>query len=311
MTDRQSTESKKGEIEFRRKLVQQQVDGKCIFPDEFGRIDMERILADRMKKTVDQMTLLRKCGITLSPYVEIGAERCQRSLVMEHDLNAAGAAVDISYDMLRSCDYYSGIFARSRLPLRVCGDANSLPFMSDSVPFVFCYETLHHFPDPAPIIKEVYRILSPGGCFFFDEEPYRRTLHLNLYKRKKAYSSESLNRGKIRRIFDRFFSQVNCNEVNHGVCENDSISIAVWRRALSCFEEKNVRLQSTKHIHSDLFSPQNQAQFLLAFLFGGQISGTCFKSGVNVECRSVQDVIVCPACIESGRELRLASVVRH
>ena len=64
-----------------------------------------------MKKTHDQMTLLQKLNITLSPYIEIGAERCQRSLVMENDLGlSGGAAIDISFDMLRSCNHYQDIF---------------------------------------------------------------------------------------------------------------------------------------------------------------------------------------------------------
>lgn len=33
----QSIQAKKGEIEFRRKLVRQQVDGEKIFDDEFNR----------------------------------------------------------------------------------------------------------------------------------------------------------------------------------------------------------------------------------------------------------------------------------
>ena len=144
----QSVKSKKGEIEFRRKFFQSQVEGKCILNDEFNAKDIEKILSDRMKKTFENIILLKKSGVALSPYVEIGAERCQRSLVMENDLGATGAAVDISYDMLKSCDYYKGVFNKRKTLLRICCDANSLPFMTDSIPFVFCYQTLHHFTPP-------------------------------------------------------------------------------------------------------------------------------------------------------------------
>lgn len=58
-------------------------------------------------------------------------------------------------------------------PLRLCCDANRLPLRSDAVPFVFCYEFLHHFPELTPVIRKIHRILA-GGTFFFSEEPYHR-----------------------------------------------------------------------------------------------------------------------------------------
>ena len=303
----QSVESQKGEIKFRKKLVQQQVEGRCIFNDEFETKGIEKILSDRMKKTFEQMTLLKESGVPLSPYIEIGAERGQRSLVMENDIGATGAGVDISYDMLKSCDYYKGVFNKSKLPIRICCDANSLPFMTDSIPFVFCYETLHHFFSPVPIVKEIHRVLSPGGHFFFEEEPYRKILHFNLYKGKKIYLKESLGSSKIRKIFDYFLSRTSCNEVEHGIIENDEIPIGVWKQALSFFEEKNVKLQSMRCIESELFNPKHYIKFLLAYLFGGIISGTCCKSGVSIKREiSVYDLLICPSCIENGRESRLA-----
>lgn len=301
----QSVKSQKGEIEFREKLFRQQVKGKCIFNDEFDTKGIEKILRDRMKKTFDQMTSLKENGFILSPYVEIGAERCQRSLVMENDLGATGTAVDISYHMLKACDYYKDVFNKSKVPLRICCDANSLPFMSDSIPFVFCYETLHHFPDPTPITKEIHRVLSPGGHFFFDEEPYKKALCINLYKGKKIYSKEALSASKIRRIFNYFFSEKTCNEFEHSIVENKNISISLWKQALRFFEEKDVKLQ-IKFIHSELFNPRSYINFILAYLFGGCISGICRKSGNNVNGNSsIYTVLVCPSCLEDGSEVLL------
>jgi hypothetical protein len=112
----QSVKTQKGEIEFRKKLFRQQIDGEHLFDDEYDAKGIEKILAERMKKTYEQMTLLKGRGVALSPYLEIGAERCQRSLVMENDLDASGVAVDISYDMLKSCDYYKGHSVKVEFP---------------------------------------------------------------------------------------------------------------------------------------------------------------------------------------------------
>lgn len=303
---KQSIKAQKGEIEFRKKLVRQQVYGDYIFNDEFNAKGIEKILIDRMKKTYKQMTLLKKSGVALSPYIEIGAERCQRSLVMENDLEAKGASVDISYDVLKSCDYYKDIFNRKKIPLRICCDAYSLPFMSNSIPFIFCYETLHHFPDPNPIVKQIHRVLSPGGNFFFDEEPYKNILHMNLYKSRKIYSKEYLNRGNIMKIFDYFFSKSMCNEVEHGIIENDEISISIWRQTFSIFKEKNIKIKFIKPIESELFNPKSYLKFLLAYSFGGTISGICRKSGFSIEREtSLYDILICPSCLKNGRESKL------
>jgi hypothetical protein len=103
--NRQSIKNRKGEIEFRRKLAEQQTEGKRQFDDEFDNVGIEKLLQERMRRTLEQMTLLKRNRVVLSPYVEIGAERCQRSLVMENDIGVKGISVDISYDMLKSCGY--------------------------------------------------------------------------------------------------------------------------------------------------------------------------------------------------------------
>ena len=296
-------EAQKGEIAFRRKLFSQQVAGEKIFEDEFDGPGITRILAERMKKTLEEVSLLKSRGIVVSPYLEIGAERCQRSLVMENDIGASGLAADLSFDMLKSCGHYMGAFGKTSAPFRVCCDANKLPFLSNSIPFIFCYQTLHHFPDPWPVIKEVQRVLSPGGHFVINEEPFRKTLHLNLYKGRKIYSRKAAAPGRLAEILDFFFSETNCNEVGHGVIENDRITLASWKRALSGFEERDVKLRTIKKMESELFNPSSRLKFLSAWLFGGEIRGVCRKAGAPpASYPPAIGVLACPSCREKGAE---------
>lgn len=304
----QQLESQLGEIAFRKKLVQQQVEGAQLFTDEFDRRGIEDILQQRMQKTFAQMTALQQKGITVSPYLEIGAERGQRSLVMENDVGASGAAADLSFDMLKSCDYYQKAFNKKNMPARVCCDANFLPFASKAMPFVFCYETLHHFPEPTPIIKEIHRVLAPGGYFFFEEEPYKRVLHLDLYESKKIYSAEYQNAGPLRKILDFFFAKRRCNETEHDIIENDEIPLRVWKKALSVFSGKEVALESLKnHLHAELFAPFYNPKYFLSYLFGGSISGVCRKAGENASTlANVHEAFICPSCLQNGVESTMA-----
>jgi SAM-dependent methyltransferase/uncharacterized protein YbaR (Trm112 family) len=301
----QPVASKRGEIEFRKKLIQQQVGGEAIFSDEFTREGIEPILAERMKETRDDMIALRNKGVTLSPYVEIGAERGQRSLVMENDLDATGMACDISFDVLKSCEYYGRVFGKTKVPLRICCDANSLPFKSGSIPFVFCYESLHHFPDPAPIVREIHRVVSPGGHFYFDEEPFKRVAHVNLFKANALYSPERLRAGKFRKALEFFFAEWACNETGHGIIENHQISISSWKRTLSVFEEKDIRLYSNSRTTVTLNKSRNPVKYALAYLLGGGISGLCHKPGTT-KAVPVLEALLCPQCREQGRESSLA-----
>ena len=67
--NRQDIKNQQGEIEFRKMLYSQQVEGKMMFNDEYDADGIEKILSERMKKTLNQMNLLQEKGFTLSPYI--------------------------------------------------------------------------------------------------------------------------------------------------------------------------------------------------------------------------------------------------
>src|SRR5690349_17063800 len=84
--EHQDLKSQKGEIEFRRLLVRQQVAGDKIFQDELDAGEMTRLLEARMQDTATRIREIGRSGVTLAPYLEIGAERGQRALVLENDV---------------------------------------------------------------------------------------------------------------------------------------------------------------------------------------------------------------------------------
>lgn len=50
----------------------------------------------------------------------------------------------------------------------VAGVGESLPFDDNCMDRVVCVDTLEHVPDLKKVLAEVYRVLRPGGIFFFD-----------------------------------------------------------------------------------------------------------------------------------------------
>ena len=299
---RQTIENLKGEIAFRAKLAVQHVSGEVLLPDYYEKADHDRILRDRVDATRRGMHRLASRGISLSPFLELGAERGQRSLVLTNDFGATGVAVDISYHQLRAMEHFARLFERPKLPLRICCDANQLPFRSGSFPFVFAYEFLHHFPSPGPIMREIHRVTG-AGHFYFDEEPFRRAAKLVLYRQgSKIYAERTLRKHRYLRLIESFISEPRCDEVEHGVIENESVSLREWLSALSVFEEYDVELVSLGRLRSKL---GRRLRFgnLPSYLLGGSIGGLCRKTGAPATAspRALDETLTCPDCMARSR----------
>jgi SAM-dependent methyltransferase/uncharacterized protein YbaR (Trm112 family) len=306
---RQRLDHLRSEIDFRAKLARQHVTGEVLLPDYYRKEDHDHILRERIEETRRRMTALVEAGVRLSPFLELGAERGQRALVLVNEFGADGVAADISYHQLRAMEHFADLFGLPKLPLRVCCDANQLPFRRGSLTFVFCYQFLHHFPSLDPIVSEIQRVLA-DGCFFFDEEPFRRVLQVELYRqRAKPYSARARGRNRYRRLFESFVSDEQTDEADHGVLENETISLTEWTSALSIFDQVEAELRSTYDLRSRLGGrplPRNALNWLL----GGVVSGLCRK---DASLTAIPDdplsLLACPACMagdDSGNAGQLA-----
>jgi len=312
--EQQKIENMRGEVVFRQKLAKQHVEGETVLPSYCGKEQAENILRDRVQETLKDISALKVKGLALSPFVELGAERCQRSLVMTNDFGADGFAVDISFHQLKTAGHYAELFNKPRMPHRVCCDANHLPFRSASIPFVFCYEFLHHFPSVAPVVRGIHEILSAGN-FFFAEEPFKRP-RLRLYEQKrKLHSPEGDKRSSVVRFLEGFFSEEGCDEVEHGVIENGDISMHEWVDALSVFDSREVTLSSLgKRIQTRLGSRPGLRNLPNA-MFGGGIRGICRKESrqATPKLDNILDLLTCPECAfrPSGGSTRLEPSLRR
>ncbi|MAF20053.1 MAG: hypothetical protein CMI55_00010 [Parcubacteria group bacterium] len=92
--------------------------------------------------------------------------------------------VDLSQGMLRS--------GRHQFPdiQFIAGDAECLPFASDSLDSVLLSAMLHHLPDSVHCANEVYRVLKKGGTFFaFDPNRINPAMYIYRDPTSPFYSS--------------------------------------------------------------------------------------------------------------------------
>jgi SAM-dependent methyltransferase len=56
-------------------------------------------------------------------------------------------------------------------------DASKLPYRDESFDFITCHAILHHVPNPKEVLREVYRLLRPGGrALVFEPTKYGTAL---------------------------------------------------------------------------------------------------------------------------------------
>lgn len=84
----------------------------------------------------------------------------------------------------------AGFGDRIRLEI---GDAKALPYSPASFEVVFCNTILHHLPDPAIAVREMIRVVKPGGTVFVRDlfRPDRKELLDQLVKLHAGNETES------------------------------------------------------------------------------------------------------------------------
>jgi ubiquinone/menaquinone biosynthesis C-methylase UbiE len=68
-------------------------------------------------------------------------------------------------------------------------DAENLPFADESFDLVYSHGVLHHTPETAKAIKEVYRVLRPGGravVMLYHRDSYNYRININVLRRAGA-----------------------------------------------------------------------------------------------------------------------------
>jgi ubiquinone/menaquinone biosynthesis C-methylase UbiE len=136
------------------------------------------------------------------------------------------AGVDISGTMVQQASWRNtrGI-TDGRIELQQ-GTVLDLPYERDTFDIVFAINSLHHWPDSAGGLREIRRVLKPGGLIAITEQPHGAQSIVDIQKRgddleaqlvevglhKVGFTSESLKRGPA--VFIKGIKPI-CNEQEH------------------------------------------------------------------------------------------------
>ncbi len=89
----------------------------------------------------------------------------------QHDPTLTGTGLDFSAEMIHQARQKST--APERLTY-VEGRSDDLPFADQQFDAVFCSISLLHYPSPAAVLAEVYRVLKPSASFYWaDFTPWK------------------------------------------------------------------------------------------------------------------------------------------
>lgn len=74
--------------------------------------------------------------------------------------------LDYSFEMVTEAKQINQLHIKTGKIELVQGDSDKMPFADKSFDKIFCCNVIYFWDDPAAHLKEVYRLLKPGGYFY-------------------------------------------------------------------------------------------------------------------------------------------------
>jgi ubiquinone/menaquinone biosynthesis C-methylase UbiE len=125
-------------------------------------------------------------------------------LCQEFDITA----IDMSENMLAIAKKNSTANGTdNRIEFKVA-DAKQLPFQDNTFDMVISHVTLHHIPNPLSMLKEVNRVLKPGGGILIRDlkrpaNPLMLSLYVNIFGKNSNKFQRKLYRDSLKASFSQ------------------------------------------------------------------------------------------------------------
>ena len=121
------------------------------------------------------------------------------------DHGARPAGVDVAIDVVREARRVLG----AHRPAFVVGDVREIPFRDGTVDAVYSMGTIEHFDEYPQAVREIYRVLKPGGTAIIGVpnklDPFLRPLLVHLMNLRGLYGygmEKSFTPGELRRVLE-------------------------------------------------------------------------------------------------------------
>lgn len=137
-------------------------------------------------------------------------------LILQKDTHKELCGIDLSEEMLA--------VAKSKLPEQVnllLGDSESLPFPDNAFDVVYCNDSFHHYPAPQNVLREVNRVLKPGGTFLMGDcwQPFIGRVIMNFYMRhSKEGDVKIYSKAEINSMLSAYFHNVSWEQIGNTAC---------------------------------------------------------------------------------------------
>ena len=162
----------------------------------------ERLVVNNPVRVMIQRRLIKWInGVTViapqSLILEIGCGRGAGARLIQEEFQPARLhAFDLDHRMILAAARYLEREDRDRIMLYV-GDAVRLPYRDGVLDAVFGFGVLHHVPDWRAGLREIARVLKPGGLYCLEEfyPPFYQNFlarRLFLHPEHDRFSSEDL-----------------------------------------------------------------------------------------------------------------------
>jgi len=142
------------------------------------------------------------------------------------------------------------------------GDAHALPFADGSLDLAVTSYSLHHVPDPAHVLREMARVLKPGGRagvldIFVPEDPKIAEINNRIERLRDPSHTRTLSKSELDKMFAAAGLRILATEVEeHPRSFDHWLLVAGWKRGDAAYIETRRLMEATMADDGANFHPR-------------------------------------------------------